>query len=474
MRKQTIKQFAWIHWQRTKKRNRTNREIIAMVIDPVTAFYLIPFIVIGGLVLRDVLIEYQALLQQVSEMIFTHDMVFLGIMVGQNGLFKKAPILNYSSSERLMEYVSHKRRDLFMLLWFKQLLSYFIIDSGIAVFLLIVFPVYRESIMSFIIVVFITQVGLIIPRVYLASMTGWRGFIERLVIQIGVLAIIALLVVSTGEQRLTILTFLLVTLATAHIVGVIYIEHVSDLDYIITVSDHKSYRTLLSKLFFSKTAVKDVPIKRQEWYEKKRYRQKLSDKTMWKLYARLISQHVSEQNGTILQMVMQLLFIVVLLSLQSPMFLRVGMVIFVLLFIRMNNVIFQSIFGRPLLKSLPVRQGPWSRYYGVYSIFSLMLMVLVLIGYSHLLYGLAFTPFESFTFLLIAVILNRKWLNRVIKKLTIHRPKETIIYNLSLVYMVGYGLAFETYEPFVYGLASVITGLITVELISKRFRSEKT
>src|SRR5690554_2657020 len=145
MRKQTIKQFAWIHWQRTKKRNRTNREIIAMVIDPVTAFYLIPFIVIGGLVLRDVLIEYQALLQQVSEMIFTNDMVFLGIMVGQNGLFKKAPILNYSSSERLMEYVSHKRRDLFRLLWFKQLLSYFIIDSGIAVFLLIVFPVYRES-----------------------------------------------------------------------------------------------------------------------------------------------------------------------------------------------------------------------------------------------------------------------------------------------------------------------------------------
>jgi hypothetical protein len=178
--------------------------------------------------------------------------------------------------------------------------------------------------------------------------------------------------------------------------------------------------------------------------------------------------------GTILQMVMQLLFIVVLLSLQSPMFLRVGMVIFVLLFIRMNNVIFQSIFGRPLLKSLPVRQGPWSRYYGVYSIFSLMLMVLVLIGYSHLLYGLAFTPFESFTFLLIAVILNREWLNRVIKKLTIQRPKKTIIYNLSLVYMVGYGLAFVTYEPFVYGLASVITGLITVELISKRFRSEKT
>lgn len=445
-----------------------------MVIDPVTAFYLIPFIIIAGFVLRDVVIEYRPLLQQASEVIFTRDMVFLGIVMGQIGLFKKAPILNYSSSERLMEYVSHKRRDLFMLLWFKRLLSYFIVDSGVAAFLLIVFPTYANQIINLIIIVFITQIGLIIPRVYLASMTGWRGFFERLVIQSGVFAIIVLLVISAGEQRFTILTFLLMVLVAGQIVGIIYIERVKDLDYIITVSDHKSYRIVLSKLFFSKTAVKDTPIKRQEWYEKKRYRQKLSDKTMWKLYARLIWQHISEQKSTILQMVMQLLVIVVLLSLQSPMFLRVGMVIFVLLFIRMNHVIFQSIFNRPLLKSLPVRQGPWSRYYGVYSIFSLILMILGLIGYSHLLYESVFTTPESFTFLLIAVILNREWLNRVIKKLTIHRPKETIIYNLSMLYMVGYGLAFVTYELFVYGLASVITGLTTIELISKRFRSEKT
>ncbi len=473
MRKQTVKQFWWMHWQRTKKRQRTNREIIAMVIDPVTAFYLIPFIVIGGLVLRDVLIEHRTLLRNVSEAIFTRDMIFLGIMIGQVGLFKKTPVLPYSSSERLMEYVSHNRRDLFVLLWFKRFLSYLVLDSALGGVLWVIFPIYADQLVSLMVVVFITQIGLIIPRVYVASMTGWRGFLERLTIQIGVFVTLVALAVSTGEERLTLLVFLLVMLAAGHIVGFIYIGGLRDLDYVMSVSDYKSYRTMLSKVFFSKTAVKDTPIKRQEWYEKKRYRQRLSDKMMWKLYARLIWQHLSEQSKTIGQMILQLFVIVVLLSLQSPMFLRVGFVIFVLLFIRMNNVMFQSIFNRLLLKSLPVRQGPWSRYYGVYSIFSLMVMVMVLIGYSHFMYEDAFTALESFTFLVIAVILNREWLNRVIEKLTIHRPKETFIYNLCMIYMVGYGVVFVAYETLVYSLASVITGLTTMQLISKRFRSEK-
>lgn len=473
MRKETIKQFSRIHWQRTKKRHQTNRDIITMVIDPVTAFYLIPFVIIGGLIIRDALMAYQPLLQTVSDTIFNRDTLIFGLVMGQFGLFKKTPILPYSSSERLMEYVSHRRRDMFILLWLKRVAFYLGLDIFIAIVLLLVFPLYTEQIAGLILVVMITQIGLIIPRVYLSTMIGWRGFLERLLIQLAVLSTIVSLAVSTGEQRLGILVFLILILFIAQVLGFTYIEEVNDLDYIMSVSDYMSYRTVLSKVFFSKTAVKDVPIKRHEWYEKKRYQKRLTKQTMWKLYARLIWQHLSENMTTIFQMVIQLVVIVVLLSLQGPMFLRVGIVLAVLLFSRMYHVIFQAIFDRPLLKTLPLRQGPWSRYYGLFSTFSLIVWVLGLIGYSHLFYPEAFTTLESFTFLLITVILNREGLNRVIKKFSTKRPKENIVFRLCLIYMFGYGVTFVTYAPVVYGLASVITGLTIVELISKRFRSEK-
>lgn len=473
MRKQTVKLFWHIQWQKTKKRQKMNQDIITMMIDPVTAIYLIPFIVIGGLVMRDALIENQHIIQTISDQIFTRDIILFGFIGGQLGLFKKAPILLYSSSERLMEYLTHRRRDLFSLLWLKKSTVYLLMNACVFLLLILIFPDYTQQVGQFIFMLTLTQVSLIVLKFYLFTLNGWRGYIHRGVIQLINVSLIVYLAVLTTDKRFMVLTFLLVMALIGLILSFFYIEDVKDLDYIISVSDSISYQTVLSKLFFSKTIAKDTPIKRHAWYDKKRYRQRLKTKTMWKLYHRLIWQHLSEQSMNVFQMFMLLMAMIILLSLQGVMFLRIGLVLAVLLFLRMQSVIFQSIFDRELLKSLPLRQGPWSQHYGFYSIFSHTVFVLLLIGYSHLFYPKQFTVVESFTFLLITVILNREWLKRIAQKLILLRPKETSLFTLSMLYLVGYAGLFSKYPSPVYVLASIIAGLAVMQLISSRFRSEK-
>ena len=209
MRRVTIKQFARSHVQKAKKRNKINLDIVSVVIDPVTALYLLPFIGVGLLVFRDALIQYQESLSSIGETILFNDLFVLGLFIAQIGLFKRLPILQYSSSERLMEYVTHKRRDLFCLLWIKRSLTYFILDLFMLGLLIFILPVNNEKLVILFVYIFVGQIALVIPRVYLLGMTGWRGSIYRFLIRIGVLGILTALLFSTGQDYVTLIAFFL-------------------------------------------------------------------------------------------------------------------------------------------------------------------------------------------------------------------------------------------------------------------------
>lgn len=444
----------WWRLQRAKhrKRRELNKQSMEILVDKVTLFYLIPFLIIGLLVVRDLLQAHNELLTAVVNDL-SANVIVISFLTIQLGLFQKKPVFGYSSSEQLLIHLPHQRKVILRYFWLLKGGTLLIVHAVVFALLYLLLPLPLTTALAFFFWVSLFRGLMLIIRWSIFCWHGVRGYIFRFLASGAIIIAVIALSISTGIDRINLIGLILLTLMSAQVIGFFMIEAVSDFDRVVAMNDHFQFRTFFVKAVVGKVLPLETPkFPRLSLRNKARAKPAPMGKTSH-LYRRVMWSEAVKEQALILQTYFSVLGLIVFLSTQGFIFLRMGLVLGLVLHARLFSLLFRLMYQAPLLKSIPLRI---KRYVVPYQfVMNLITLAVVAVGLAMMQLMYQVELIDGVMILIVAYVFTNEWLRyRVEESLNKQKPLSTTMI-FSILWLIGYIIVYR-YHTIIAGFAGVV------------------